>query len=165
MATRITLDTLVCADPPTTAERSILAAIRQGVYPWVAAEATGISREQFAAWLKSRERRYRRFAQEVRKARAWARLVAERHLFSDEPRVWLKSGPGREQNGEPGWSKDVPPLLGKESRLPHPLTDAAWRDLLGKVLETLTPFPEARAALIATLQLSGGASTPGGSGR
>ena len=40
---RITPDTLVNAEPPLTAEQSITAAIRQGIYPWVAAESVGLS--------------------------------------------------------------------------------------------------------------------------
>ncbi|HXG12378.1 MAG TPA: hypothetical protein VNK04_21660 [Gemmataceae bacterium] len=149
---RIDLDTLVSTDPPMTAERQILAAIRQGVYPWVAAEAAGVSREQFQLWLKSNKRRYRRFAVEVRKAQAQARMQAEMALFSNDPRSWLKSGPGREANGEPGWSKEVPPHLDKEPPAVHPLEDPAWRELFDQILAALAPYPEARAALAEVLR-------------
>jgi hypothetical protein len=117
------------------------------------AEAAGVSREQFQTWLKSKYRRYRQFAAEVRTARAQARLQAEMALFADDPRSWLKAGPGRETNGEPGWSKDVPPRIDKdESPRANPLADSAWRDLLAKVLEALLPYPEARAALAGLLK-------------
>jgi hypothetical protein len=99
---------------------------------------------------------YRLFALEVRKARAWARATAEWALFKKEPRTWLKSGPGREVRGEPGWSKDVPPLLGKGRRRRDPLLDPGWRALFRRLLDALTPYPEARAALAEVLCRSTG---------
>jgi hypothetical protein len=143
----IDLDMLVNTDPPMTVERHILAAIRRGVYPWVAAESAGLSRQQFQAWLRSKEPRYRTFAVEVRKARAQARLKAELTLFENEPRTWLKSGPGREARDAPGWSKEVAARVGDESPSVHPLADPDWQVLFRKVLDALAPYPEARAAL------------------
>ena len=67
----------------TPALRSqIVAGIRAGGYPHVAAEAWGVPKETFDDWLKrgvaadAREP-YRSFAKEVRQAQAQARLRAE----------------------------------------------------------------------------------------
>lgn len=144
---RITLDTLARADPPMTVRATVLSAVRKGVYPWVAAEAAGVSRKQFTAWMRAKKGRLRQFAIEVRKARGWARVQAEMALYENDPRFWLKSGPGRETDGKPGWTKDVPPPTRSKKRKAHPLSNPAWRDLLAKMLDALTPYPEARTAL------------------
>jgi AcrR family transcriptional regulator len=149
---RITLDTLAHTNPPMTVRESILAAIKRGVYPWVAAAAVGVSRRQFRTWLRSKERRYRQFALEIRKARGWARLQAEMTLYEKDPRSWLKAGPGREAPGSPGWTKDVSPPSKKRKRRAQPLADPAWRQLIAKMLDALQPYPEARTALARLLQ-------------
>lgn len=152
-----TLDTLISTDPPITVRESILSAIRRGAYPWVAAAAAGVSRKQFRAWVKE----HRTFAHEVRRAAGWARLSAEMTLFDKDPRSWLRSGPGRESFGRPGWTKDVAARTDRhERRLRSPLADPAWRKLFCRMLEVLAPYPEARAALAELLrdqQRKGGA--------
>src|SRR5262245_49112038 len=150
---RLTLDTVISSNPPLTVRDSIIGAIRHGVYPWVAAAAAGVSRRQFQAWMRSKKGRYRQFAIEVRKAFGWARLQAEMMLYDTDPRSWLKSGPGRESPGSPGWSREVSPLGLKDTRRrSRPLADPVWRELFKKMLDTLQPFPEARMALARLLQ-------------
>jgi hypothetical protein len=126
----------------------IVAGIRSGGFPHVAAEAWGLSQEMFKDWLrrgsgnKPREP-YASFAREVRDAEAQARLRAELAVFTDEPKVWLEHGPGRELQGRPGWTTAVKAAAAAEDAgniLLHRQTMA----LLQNVLEWLTPFPEAR---------------------
>jgi hypothetical protein len=150
---RITLDSLAHTTPPMTVRDAIISAIMKGVYPWVAAEAAGVSRRQFRSWLKSKKPPLRQFARDVRKARGWARLQAEMTLYERDVRNWLKAGPGRESPGKPGWTRDVSPKPdGKKRRQSHPLTDPAWRELIKKMLEARTPYPEARAAMAELLK-------------
>src|SRR4051794_15681385 len=96
---------------PTVAEQ-VENLILAGAYPHVAAEAAGVPRAVFKKWL-TRGRRggarepYRGFADRILRAAAQARALAEVELHKRDPKVWLKSGPGRETEGNPGWSKDV----------------------------------------------------------
>lgn len=149
---RITLDTLAYTDPPMTVRTAILSAIKKGVYPWVAAESVGVSRKRFKSWLTSKKGHYRQFAIEVRKARGWARLEAEMNLYKGDPRSWLKAGPGREVRGKPGWTRDASPKLEPKMQFAHPLADPAWRELIEKMLDVLTPYPDARKALAQVLK-------------
>src|SRR5262249_33979079 len=80
---------------------ALLGSIRSGAYPQVAAEAAGVHRKVFLAWLGRGERPkarepYRSFAAEVRQAAAMSRVKAETDLREKDPRFWLKHGPGRE---------------------------------------------------------------------
>ena len=95
--------------------RQIVGFIRGGAYPMVAAEASGVPRAIFKAWLKRGEnpragRAYREFAREVQQAAAQARLIQERAVYEKEPRFWLSHGPGRESQDFPGWSSEVKPV-------------------------------------------------------
>jgi hypothetical protein len=45
------------------------------------------------------------FFAEVRQARAQARQVAEARVFAESPFNWLRYGPGRERDQEPGWTE------------------------------------------------------------
>ena len=95
--------------PTDAVERQITAFIRAGGFAHVAAEAAGVSREVFEEWLRLAEKpraakRYREFAEAVRLARAQARLRAETVALEEKPMDWLKSGPGRDSEGSPGWT-------------------------------------------------------------
>ena len=85
----------------------MLEALRRGAFDWVAAEAAGIHRRTFYRWMRqgeTGEEPYRRFAEEVLRARAQARLEAEQQVRERDPLSWLRLGPGRERWGEPGWT-------------------------------------------------------------
>jgi hypothetical protein len=91
-------------------QQQILAGIRAGAYPHVAAEARGISRRDFRRWLRRGSGRNARepfagFAVEVRSAAAQARLRAEITVLEENARIWLEHGPGREFPGNPGWTR------------------------------------------------------------
>lgn len=88
----------------------IARAIRAGCFAHVAAEAAGIGERTYHRWLARGEdpnggRLYRQFWQEVCKAKAQARKVAEARVFKENPVFWLKSGPGR-----PDWHERSEPL-------------------------------------------------------
>src|SRR5438105_549052 len=98
MSTRHTLTPAV--------EQALVAYIRAGGFPHVAAEAAGVPREVFADWMRKGEQpgargQYRNFALAVRQAVAHARLGAEVSVRTDKPLDWLRNGPGRETADSP----------------------------------------------------------------
>ena len=127
-------------------EKQILAFLRAGGTPHVAAQAAGISADCFAQWFQEGKsprgrRRYRRFAQAVEQAAAQARLGAEVNLHRDKPLEWLKQGPA---GGE--WGRDT----GKRSS--SCLTLAEVRALLAELLQALEQYPEARQVAASALE-------------
>ena len=91
--------------------KSIVAAIRAGSYDWIAAEANGIDRQTFKLWMRKGQRKkrepYLSFVKDVKTARAQARLSAEIEVRKDQPFNWLRFGPGRERDGEAGWTEST----------------------------------------------------------
>jgi len=89
--------------------QAIVAYARAGAFDWVAAEAAGISRATFYRWLQRGERSpygpYGAFAQDLRQARAQARVAAETEVRQARPFQWLRYGPGRDRPGAPGWTE------------------------------------------------------------
>jgi hypothetical protein len=135
-------------------ERAVVAFVRAGGYPQVAAEAAGLPREVFQRWLRRgqgpRARpRYRRFALAVRQAHAQARLGAEAAVLSGKPLDWLRYGPGRETAGSPGWTGAARPGGGREAG--PVLLDPQVQELMRLVLQALEPFPDARQTLAGRL--------------
>ncbi|HEY7425363.1 MAG TPA: hypothetical protein VH682_14115 [Gemmataceae bacterium] len=141
-------------------QEQIVAFIRAGGYPHVAAEAAGLPRDVFERWMERGQRSgapaaYRAFAQAVMEAQAQARLHAELAARTDKPLDWLKAGPGKDSAANPGWTNP-----GKPRDAPAAKTDKAERlriwcavlDLFGRCVEQLAPYPEARAALAAWLK-------------
>lgn len=137
----------------------IVAGIRAGGYPHVAAEAWGVPKEVFDDWLKrggapdAREP-YVSFAKEVRQAQAQARLRAEMAVFEADPKIWLLHGPGREVDGRPGWSVTVKPAEGIETER-NALLDPDLMALFRTLLEVLRPYPEARIEVAQALMNAG----------
>lgn len=135
--------------------QQIVASIRSGGYPHVAAEAWGVPRGIFDQWLRrgheARAREpYRSFAHEVREAQAQARLRAELAVFEHDPKVWLEHGPGREGTDNPGWTVAVKPT---EAAAPErdALLDPELLRLFRAVRQVLAPYPEARACVVQAL--------------
>lgn len=134
-------------------QRAIVAAIRAGAYDWVAAEANGIDRATFVLWMRRGEREkkqpYLGFFEEVRLARAQARLAAEIEVRKDLPFNWLRYGPGRERENLPGWteSKEI-----KHSGSIDVLHSTEWGRLASIIDCALLPFPEARLAVANALR-------------
>ena len=127
----------------------IVAGIRAGGYPHVAAEARGVSKDLFDDWLKRGNQKnawepYRSFARDVRQAFAQARLCAEIAGFKKDPKLWLINGPGRASEQRPGWSVSVKPTEAT-AETHNVLLDPDWMQLLHTVMQVLLAYPEARA--------------------
>lgn len=120
----------------------IISSIRAGGYPYIAAEAWGLSRDDFDDWMRRKEPAYADFAARVKQAHAQARLRAETEAFSGDPKVWLERGPGRETADRPGWStavKAAERVLEPANVLMHP----EFMELVRLVCDNLQPFPDA----------------------
>ncbi len=132
--------------------KQIVAYVRAGGFPHIAAEACGIPREVFDGWIARAElptkgaRRFRAFRDEVIQAQAIARLNAEIKVLKDDPLSWLRSGPGRETSSGPGWTVPTKPLH-RHARALNALMHPEVQTLLAVIMQALAPFPEARAVL------------------
>ena len=140
--------------PTAEVTQTVASFVRAGGFPHVAAEAAGLPRDVFEDWLRRGRRKgaataYRRFADAVRQAAAQARLSAEVAVLKNRPLDWLRSGPGRETPGVPGWtgSARAAAASGDGAALSRPEV----RDLIALLVELLAPYPEARAALAGKL--------------
>src|SRR5438094_6168105 len=94
--------------------RQIVAAIRAGGYPHIAAQAFGVPAVVWDEWLRrgtapAARPPYRWFARDVQQAHAQARLRAEIHVLGEAPKLWLEHGPGRDRADCPGWAGAVKP--------------------------------------------------------
>ncbi len=133
--------------------KAIVAAIRAGAYDWVAAQANGVDKNTFMAWMRRGERertgRYLNFRIDVLTARAQARLSAEIEVRKDLPFNWLRFGPGREREDEPGWteSREV-----KHSGSVDVLHSTEWGRLAEVIDNALLPYPDARLAVANALR-------------
>lgn len=133
--------------------------IRAGAFPHVAAEAAGIPQRVFERWMRCGKVRqpveeYRLFAAAVMTAKAHARALAETDVRKRYPVSWLRSGPGREGDGKPGWTGTVQPvpLKGPDDTMG---SSERWWAVFPPLLDALAPFPEARAAAAAVLARAG----------
>jgi hypothetical protein len=133
---------------PALQER-IVAALRAGAFPQVAAQAWGISPRTFRRWMRRGEVQsiepYRSFAAAVREATAQARLRAEMDIFENQPRIWLQHGPGRETDASTGWTTAVKPSASR--RGPKTIDEIGLTRFLAEVRERLKSFPEAQASV------------------
>ena len=139
--------------------KAIVAAIRAGSFDWVAAEANGITRETLRLWLRkgARDKRkpYRAFSDDVRAARAQARLSAEIEVRRDQPFNWLRFGPGRERDGEAGWTES--------SEIRHSgsvgvMYSQEWTVISVAIEAALENFPEAKLAVAEAMKRLASAS-------
>jgi hypothetical protein len=131
--------------------------VQSGAYPHVAAEDVGIPAEMFQVWMERGTRPdardpYRALAERVRQARAHARVQAEVEMRRTDPKAWLLNGPGKGTPDEPGWSAPVKAQVTREGRTVNVLLDPQMQSLYAAILQVLTPFPEARAAIAAVLE-------------
>jgi hypothetical protein len=85
----------------------ILQYIRAGAFEWVAAQAAGIGRATFYRWMRDPRAEYQVFADDVRQAHAVVRVTAEVEVRKMDPLAWLRIGPGRSKQDEPGWTEQV----------------------------------------------------------
>jgi hypothetical protein len=132
-------------------EQTIVAYIRAGGWPWIAAEAAGLPRTVFDRWMErgntdDARPAYRRFRQAILQAHAQARLGAEVAVLKGKPLDWLKSGPGRESPPRSGWTSAARPPAPPRAA-PATLDDPQVQQLFAQLLEVLTPWPEARVTV------------------
>ncbi len=139
-------------------EEKILAGIRAGGFPHVAAGAFGVPDKLFRKWLrrgtKRKDERYCAFVRNVARAQATARLNAEIQTHGKDPRLWLRSGPGRETAAAVGWTTFVRPRARKARRSGRLLSPAFLR-FLADLRNVLAPFPEALDAVTKNLTAAG----------
>jgi hypothetical protein len=132
--------------PTQDQQRQIVAYLRAGGFPNVAAEAVGVSRRTFRRWLRHGDPACRAFAVAVRAAAAQARLRAEIAVLDAKPLDWLRYGPGKETARRPGWTAAARPVAadaGDANALDRP----EFRALLAELTQGLAPFPAAREAV------------------
>jgi hypothetical protein len=139
------------------AHSQIVAFIRAGSFPRVAAEAAGIPGCVFLQWLArgnplNRPRGWRRHPvftplwHGVMEATAIARAAAEVAAHGKAALRWLTQGPGKEQPDAVGWSHPIRPRPAPERSETGWLLDPEMQALLKDLLEALGPYPEAREA-------------------
>jgi hypothetical protein len=134
----------------------IIASIRAGGYPHVAAQSWGVSRTQFDDWLERGTRQrarepYRSFAAGVAEAQAQARLRAEVHVFENEQCAWLEHGPGKATRDSAGWSRPAAALDAGGAAF-NPFLSPEFQRVMGCVLNTLAPHPQLRESIGAELE-------------
>lgn len=139
--------------------KTIVAAIRAGAFDWIAAEANGIDRETFKLWMRTGIRRkrepYLSFVRDVRSARAQARLSAEIEVRKEQPFSWLRFGPGRERDGEEGWTES--------SEIRHSgsiglMQSQEWTVVSVAIEAALENYPEAKLAVAEAMKRLASAS-------
>src|SRR5262245_63863658 len=121
-------------------EQQIVAGIRTGGYPHIAAEAAGVPRELFERWLqlgkKNRKSAFRSFWLNVQQACAQARLKVEVDARAKDAKFWLHYGPGKETLDNPGWSASAKPAP-RDSEDGNPFHDRLFMSLLAKLVDAL----------------------------
>lgn len=133
----------------------LLAFIRSGGFPEVAAESAGVPRKLFHRWLargvgqRAREP-YRTFRREVSQAAAQGRLVVEHEIRRKDPKFWLQHGPGRETPECRGWT--AAPRAGTyKAGSANLLSPEKVQAMFGEVVTCLSEHPDLRVQLSAKL--------------
>jgi hypothetical protein len=143
--------------PTPELQKDLLAYIRQGSFPEVAAEAVGVPQGDFRRWLADSTKpdadgSLRAFAAGVRKAMAHARVLAENAIVKKNPLAWLKHGPGRERSDMPGWTLPVRAAAARDQDAADTVARRELAQLCAELVKLLAGFPEARAAVAKALQ-------------
>jgi hypothetical protein len=138
-------------------QADICAYIRAGGFPHVAAEAAGVPLEVFQRWMelgaKPRFKKHQAFRLAVIQAQAQARLSAEMTALKEDPVAWLKSGPGKELPGVPGWAAPPKPAsVTNDNRTVNIFGNPELLVLLHTLRGILAPYPEALEAVSAAMQ-------------
>ncbi|HEY8370465.1 MAG TPA: hypothetical protein VIM86_14235 [Thermodesulfobacteriota bacterium] len=131
-------------------QESVCNLIRKGAYPHAAAAACGVPEAVFQGWLRRggdprAGKTYRELTRCVNEATGAARVLAEARVYAEDPKFWLRSGPGRERPGAPGWTTTARPYPAGHDHV-NPLEDPACARLLATVLDVLSDFPDVRQA-------------------
>jgi hypothetical protein len=135
--------------PPTSdQQRQIVAYIRAGGFPHVAAAAVGASGRTVRRWLRRRDPACRAFAVAVRAAAAQARLRAELALLDAKPLDWLRYGPGKETAGRPGWTSAVRAAARGTAGAVNALDAPEFRAFVAELSRLLADRPDVRDPLL-----------------
>jgi hypothetical protein len=67
--------------------------------------------------------------------------------MENDPRFWLKNGPGRDVPGKPGWAAMVRPILTANQQTINLFTSPDFLRFLATLRAVLEPFPEALQAI------------------
>ena len=78
-------------------------------------------------------------------------MSAEIELKTSDPKTWLRSGPGKEIQGIPGWTTAVKPLLQIDNRSINVLADPSIAALITLVMAALSEEPAAKNKVIDAL--------------
>ncbi len=136
--------------PPTPAvEQQIVAFIRAGGFPEVAAEAAGVPRPTYRRWVRAGraangDAACRHFAHAVMQAAAQARLRAELATHENKPLDWLRYGPGKQTARNPGWTGPMRVTPPKNRADVNTLDSAAARAAIDDVLTAMESYPALR---------------------
>jgi hypothetical protein len=119
---------------------------------------------------RGRQRRgrepYRSFLRKVEQAKAQARLKAEMAAMENDPRFWLKNGPGRDVPGKPGWAAMVRPILNANQQTINLFTSPAYlefrrpRRLLHEFLPPILRRPSASDRIVSYAGLAARSRRP-----
>jgi hypothetical protein len=131
--------------------KEIVAYIRAGAYPHVAAQAAGLSQTQFTQWMQRGERAgskgsHADFAKAIRQAEAQARITAEMEIRQNKPLDWLRNGPGRHSMQNVGWTGNVRGTSQAETA-GDLLDSPAMQETISTILRALEDHPEAKRAI------------------
>lgn len=145
----------------TDLSRRIVAGIRAGGFPHVAASAQYVSATLFERWLRlgrrsDAEEPYAAFARDVDAAQAHARLRAEMSVHEKDARTWLKHGPGRDSPSKAGWASLARPSPSSDDRGAELLSSPELLQLIASMRAALAPFPEALVAVTRFVDKSDG---------
>lgn len=147
-------------------EKEILAFVRAGGFPHIAAEAAGIPNHVFQGWLSAGspsnkgKSKFKLFVKKLEQAMAQARLKAEIDVYNDDPKAWLRSGPGKEKLDSPGWTGIVKPILQPANQTINYFASPEFMHLLLRLRQILAPHPEALKALSEALSSQTPSPTP-----
>src|SRR5581483_9885206 len=95
---------------------------------------------------------FRDLAERIRHAYGHARCMSEVALRNKDPKAWLLNGPGKHSDSLPGWTMPIKGQAKPERPAANALLEPQMLALLRSLLDVLTPFPEARAALAGALE-------------
>ncbi len=130
--------------------------IGHGSFPHIAAEAAGVPRPVFEEWMeagrKQQHGRRHDFCREVSQSIAQIRAVVEIEVKKEDPKFWLRFGPGKQGGAILGWG---PPTKRRRGKSP---SKNDWQPeffaLLGEIVQRLQDMPEARQVILDLLQRS-----------
>lgn len=138
--------------PTVEMTSNIVAFIRAGGFPEVAAMAVGLSSATFAAWMELGSQptapvEFQEFRATILRTQAQVRLVAEAEVRQSKPLDWLRCGPGRARDDREGWANPARAKPRTEPGGIPPQTLALVQELVARLLTVLGPYPELREKL------------------